>query len=153
MNQKVTIIRYQLYFSYKSIPIILFVQIVVRLFIWCLGIKKSVPASQLLHESKLFIDGLNEVAKQLSSLLFGIISLTMINTITIFYISITQIMNADDHIEWERQMIFISNGIVALCCFYGLYLVHDYYQKINLLNLIYKYYKQIDFYFSVLSCI
>ena len=84
------------------------------------------PASQLLHESKLFIDGLNEVAKQLSSLLFGIISLTMINTITIFYISITQIMNADDHIEWERQMIFISNGIVALGCFYGLYLVHDY---------------------------
>ena len=57
---------------------------------------------------------MNKVAEQFSPILFGIISLSMVNIVTICYLSITQLMNAEENMEWERQMVFISYGIVAL---------------------------------------
>ena len=38
----------------------------------------------------------------------------MVNIVMISYLSITQLMNADENMEWERQMASISYGILAL---------------------------------------
>ena len=92
--------------------------------IWCHCLKKIEPASQLLCEAKLFIDGLSKVTELFSPILFGKISLNMINIVTICYLSVTQLMNADETMEWERQMALISYGIVALGVFWGQYQVH-----------------------------
>ena len=79
----------------------------------------------LLHETKLFIDGLNQVAKLFSSLLFWITSVFMVNIIVLSFLSISQLMDADGSMEWYRQVFFISCGILAfgflylifqLCC-------------------------------------
>ena len=56
----------------------------------------------------------------------------MVNNVVISYLSITQLMNADKNMEWQRKMIFISNGILAFGCLYAQYLVHL--QKLNLLQ-------------------
>ena len=80
----------------------------------------------LLHSGKLFIDGLNDVSNQFSSLLFGFISMFMVNTIALSYLSITQIMNADNNFGWERHMVFISYGMLALACLCVKYQVHQY---------------------------
>ena len=74
----------------------------------------------LLHETKLFIDGLNKVAKQFSSLLFWTISMSMVCIVVLTFISITQLMDAEETMEWQRKMIFISNGGLA---FGSLYLI------------------------------
>ena len=72
----------------------------------------------ILHETKLFIDGLNQVVKLFSSLLFWITSSFMLNIIVLSFISISQLMDADESMEWQRQGIFISCGILALGFFY-----------------------------------
>ena len=50
----------------------------------------------------------------------------MVNIVMICYLSITQIMNTDETMEWDRQMVFISYGILALGLLWGQYqvLVH-----------------------------
>ena len=79
----------------------------------------------LLHETKLFIDGLNQVVKLFSSLLFWITSVFMVNIIVLSFLSISQLMDADGSMEWYRQAFFISCGILwfgflylifQLCC-------------------------------------
>ena len=72
----------------------------------------------ILNEAKLFIDGLNQVVKLFSSLLFWITSSFMLNIIVLTFISISQLMDADESMEWQRQGIFISCGILALGFFY-----------------------------------
>ena len=72
----------------------------------------------ILNETKLFIDGLNQVVKLFSSLLFWITSSFMLNIIVLTFISISQLMDADESMEWQRQGIFISCGILAIGFFY-----------------------------------
>ena len=68
----------------------------------------------LLHESKLFIDGLNQVVKLLSPLLFWITSALMVNMIVLSFTSIIQLMDTGNgSMEWYRQGLFISCGILA----------------------------------------
>ena len=85
---------------------------------WCDCIMKMEPTSILLHETKLFVDGLNQVGKLFSSLLFWFISLMMVEIILLSFISITQLMDADNGMEWERKFIFIYNGLMALGLLY-----------------------------------
>ena len=58
----------------------------------------------LLHETKLFIDGLNQVVKLFSSLLFWITSVFMVNIIVLSFLTISQLMDADGSMEWYRQV-------------------------------------------------
>ena len=67
----------------------------------------------ILYETKLFIDGLNQVVKLFSSLLFWITSSFMLNIIVLSFISISQLMDADGSMEWQRLGLFLSCGIVA----------------------------------------
>ena len=90
---------------------------------WCDCIMKMEPTSILLHESKLFVDGLNQVAKLFSSLLFWIISLMMVQVIVLSFISITQLMDAEESIEWERKCIFICNGLLAFGILYLIFVL------------------------------
>ena len=48
----------------------------------------------------------------------------MVNIVTTCYLSVTQLMNADESMEWERQMVLISYGIVALGGLWAQYQVH-----------------------------
>ena len=90
---------------------------------WCDCIMKMEPTSILLHESKLFVDGLNQVAKLFSSLLFWIISVMMLEIIVLSFISITQLMDVDDSMEWERKCLFISNSLVAFGLLYLIFVL------------------------------
>ena len=49
----------------------------------------------------------------------------MVNIVTICYLSVTQLMYADETMEWERQMALISYGIVAVGVLWGQYQVHS----------------------------
>ena len=72
------------------------------------------PFSILLHETKLFVNGLNQVGKLFSSLLFWIISLMMVQIVVFGFVSISQLMDADASMDWERKCVFIiSKGFLA----------------------------------------
>ena len=72
------------------------------------------PFSILLHETKLFVNGLNQVGKLFSSLLFWIISLMMVQIVVFGFVSISQLMDADASMDWERKCVyFFSKGFLA----------------------------------------
>ena len=79
------------------------------------------PFSILLHETKLFVNGLNQVGKLFSSLLFWIISLMMVLIIVLGFVSISQLMDANASMEWERHCIFIADGILAFGLIYFIF--------------------------------
>ena len=74
---------------------------------------KKKSFSNLLHETKLFFDGLNHVSKLFSSLLFWIISLMMVQIVVFGFVSISQLMDADASMDWERICVYISKGFLA----------------------------------------
>ena len=47
----------------------------------------------------------------------------MVEIILLSFISITQLMDADDGMEWERKCIFISNGLMALGLLYWIFAI------------------------------
>ena len=71
------------------------------------------PFSILLHETKLFVNGLNQVGKLFSSLLFWIISLMKVQIVVFGFVSISQLMDADASMDWERKCVYISKGFLA----------------------------------------
>ena len=82
---------------------------------------KKKSFSNLLHETKLFFDGLNHVSKLFSSLLFWIISLMMVLIIVLGFVSISQLMDANANMEWERHCIFIADGFLAFGIIYFIF--------------------------------
>ena len=80
---------------------------------WCNCLKKIESITILLHETKLFIDGLNHVVKHFSSILFWITSAVMVNIILLSFLSISQLIDADGSMEWQRLGFFLSCAIVA----------------------------------------
>ena len=47
----------------------------------------------------------------------------MVNVVVVSYLSITQLMNADEKMEWERKMVSVSYGVLAfgsLCSIFHL---------------------------------
>ena len=48
-----------------------------------------------------------------SSILFWIIPLLLVNVVVVSYLSIIQLMNAEEKMEWERKMVSVSYGVLA----------------------------------------